>query len=249
MTQVFEKNSWESILYEGRWEKTFFKLSKLNKFFVGSKGTNVFSCQTKEDQERYLVNKFPHKAWSLSVLMLGNAVVFNSLLYKGSFPKRNIPGTAHNFYLSAFNRLFSQDIVRKNYFLQLLFFGKLQFVEGLPIECDPDVYKKIKTNLLRGIEIQYICGDVIDVSKKSPHPINFLSLSDTPSYFSPPKEQNFMRDIEGSMVQGGLVVNRYYLRTPEHLNTEGYRNVTDTYNEAISKESTQMYSYGIYQKI
>ena len=247
---LFEKHNWGPLLYAGKWEQTFRKLSWVNRLIVGNKGIGVFSCQTKDEQTNYLEVKFPRKAWSLAVFLLGNAVIFNTLLYKGNLPQKNISKSIsmHAFYLERFKYLFEQDIARRNYFLQLLFFGKLQFPEGLPIECDPDIFLKAKRGLQK-TKIVYICGDVIEEAKHTPAPIDFLSLSDVPSYFRPPREQTFLQEIKNVMSPRGIAVNRYYLRIPEHLDTNGYQDITLNFKEAISKEKIQMYSFGVYQKI
>ncbi len=244
---LFKKCDWRPLLYSGKWERTFRKLSTINRWIVGNKGLRIFSCQTKDEQGNYLKEKFPQKAWSFSVFILGNAAVFNALLYKGSFPQKNIPTSMHAFYLERFKHLFEQDIARKNYFLQLLFLGGLKFPDGLPIECDPDIFLKAKTGLQKA-KIIYICNDVIEEAKRTVMPIDFLSLSDIPSYLRPPREQEFLQEIRNNMSSGGIIVNRYYLRIPNNLNTEGYQNITNNFKDAISKEKIQMYSFGIYQK-
>lgn len=245
---LFQKNNWGSLLYVGRWEKTFKKLSKVNRLIVGDRGLGIFSCKTKAEQKNYLKMRFPQRAWAFSVFLLGNAVVFNTLLYKGSFPQKNIPQSMYAFYLERFKYLFEQDVVRKNYFLQLLFFGRLQFPEGLPIECDQGIYLKAKEGL-RKAKITHICNDVIKEVERSSTPIDFLSLSDVPSYLHPPREQEFLQEIKKNIATGGIIVNRYYLRIPTDLKTYGYQEITDNYKEAISKEKIQMYSFGVYKKV
>lgn len=245
---LFKEHSWGPLLYVGRWEQTVRKLSKINRWIVGNEGLGIFSCQTKAEQENYLKKKFPQRAWAFSVFLLGNAVVFNTLLYKGVFPQKNIPKPTHTFYLERFRYLFEQDLARKNYFLQLLFFGRLKFPEGLPIECDQEIFLKAK----RGLEktrITYICNDVIKEAKRSSKTIDFLSLSDVPSYLHPPQEQEFLQEIKNNISMKGIIVNRYYLRIPAGLKTYGYQEITDNYKEAISKEKIQMYSFGIYKKV
>ena len=245
---MFNKHDWQPILYSGKWEQTFKKLSKINRWIVGKRGLEIFSCQTKKEQENYLKTVFPHRTWSLSIFILGNAAVFNALLYKGNFPQRNIKKSLHSFYMERFGRLFVQDVARKNYFLQLLFFGSLQYPDGLPVECDPNVFLKAKEGLQKA-KVTYIRGDILKEAKNASSPIDFLSLSDVPSYLKPPREQAFLQEIKNVLSPGGIVVNRYYLRTPEDIDANGYRDVTDNFGEAIAREKTQMYSFGIYQKI
>lgn len=245
---LFKKHGWGPLLYVGRWERTFQKLSRINRLLVGNRGLGVFSCKTKVDQDSYLKTKFPHRAWSFAISVLGSAAVFNTLLYKGNFPKKNIPESTHAFYLKRFKNLFEQDIARRNYFLQLLFFGMLRFPEGLPIECDPAIFEKAKQGL-RKAKIAYICNDVLEEIKRSSMPIDFLSFSDIPSYLKPPHEQEFLQEIKDHISFRGIAVNRYYLRIPKNLKTNGYQDITVNFEEAISKEKVQVYSFGIYQKI
>ena len=243
----FKKYNWEPLLYAGKWERAFRKLSRINRWVVGNRGLEIFSCRTKKEQENYLGTKFPKKAWSFAIFILGNATVFNTLLYKGNFPQKNFPEPMHVFYLKKFKNLFEQDIVRKNYFLQLLFFGTLRYPEGLPIECDPDIFLKAK-NGLKKTKITYICNDVIKEAKHPSMPIDFLSFSDVPSYLQPPREQEFLQEIKNGISPGGIIINRYYLRIPENLNTDGYQDITDNFKWNISKEKIQMYSFGIYKR-
>jgi S-adenosylmethionine-diacylglycerol 3-amino-3-carboxypropyl transferase len=245
---LFKNNNWESLLYAGRWEQTFQRISRLNRMIVGARGLGVFNCKTKEEQENYLKTKFPKNRWSFSVFLLGNAAIFNALLYKGNFPKKNIPKSMHSFYLERFDFLFKQDLARKNYFLQLLLLGKLQFPEGLPRECDRELFLKAKKGI-ENSQVKYILGDVVEEAKSASLPIDFLSLSDAPSYFNPPREQKFLQNIKNSISAKGVVINRYYLRIPENLNTDGYKNITDDYKKTIAEEKIQMYYFGIYQKI
>ena len=248
MNLFFERNNWESLLYAGKWEQTFKKLSRVNRIITKEKGLGIFNCQTEEEQAKYFKLKFPRKAWSFVIFLLGNAVVFNNLLYKGTFPKKNISESLYSFYIKRFNYLFKQDLARKNYFLQLLFFGELRFPEGLPLECNKETFLKAKSGLQK-TQIKYILGDVITEASKSSVPIDFLSLSDIPSYLKAPREQDFLQEIKKNISTGGIIVNRYYLRYPENLNTDGYQNITDNFKDAISKEKIQMYSFGIHQKI
>lgn len=248
MELLFQKCNWGPLLYAGRWEKTFCKLSKINRWIVGSRGLGIFSCRTQEEQEEYMKTKFPHKAWSFVVFMLGNAFVFNTLLYKGEFPQKNISESIHLFYSKRFEKLFKQNIARKNYFLQLLFFGKLQFPEGLPIECDQGVFLKAKKELSK-TKITYIHNDIIEEVKRSSVVVDFLSLSNVPSYLHPPREQEFLQEIRNKIARGGIMVNRYYLRIPTNLKTGGYQEITHDYLKSIAEEKIQMYSFGIYKKV
>ncbi len=246
-TILFERHHWTPLLYIGRWERTFRKLSVINKVLIGGKGRHLFDAQTPKEQDEYLRTQFPHRAWLSSIFLLGNAAVFNALLYKGRFPKKNIPSSLYVFYKTTFQHLLTHTLARKNFFLQLVFLGKLQFREGLPLECDETIFKDAQQGI-RNATIQYVHGDIVTEVKKTATPIDFISLSDIPSYLEPPMEQEFLQEMRDYLSPEATVVNRYYLRVPEKLDVRGYTNVTSGFTDAIKKERVQMFSFGIYKK-
>jgi len=247
LKQTFEVNNWDSLLYIGRWERTFVKLSRINRLFTGKKGARLFEYKASSDYYNYLKNGFPHIAWKLTVLLLGNAAVFNTLLYKGNFPKKNIPGTLYSFYVNSFNRLFNQGPARNNFLLQLLFFGKLLFPEGNPIECNQKIFLLAKEGLKQS-SIAYIHGDIIEEAIKSSERIDFVSFSDVPSYFSGETEKTFLQKIHTKLSSDCLLVIRNYLHVPKDTETKVYDDVTNHYKSLIEKEKIQMYVISILKK-
>lgn len=247
LTQIFTENGWGSLLYLGKWEKTFNKLSKINRLITGRKALELFEQKEPKTYSNYLRNKFPHKAWTLAVFLFGNGTVFNALLYRGSFPKKNTPEMLYKFYLKSLNKLFNQNLARNNFLLQLLFFGRLQFSEGNPIECDKNVFSSAKQGV-KNAHISYIQGDFIEEIAKADRDIDFLSFSDIVSYFNGETEKTFLQKIHQSLSLNCLLVLRYYLRVPESIDLEGYEEVTESHRELISQEKTQMYLIKILKK-
>jgi S-adenosylmethionine-diacylglycerol 3-amino-3-carboxypropyl transferase len=244
---LLEAKEWESILYEGRWEKTIARLSRINERITGKKGARLFDARTRSEHFNYLKEKFPWNAWAVLLYLLGNAVVFNALLYKGHFPRKNIPGSMSKFYLRALNRLFAKGPARRNFFLQLLFFGKIRFSEGNPVECDPMIFSEVKKGLAQ-TEIHYRLGDAIGEAQKVPEAIDYFSFSDVPSYFSGRVERTFLQQIWPRLAPKSLVVWRNYLHVPEETDTSGYENVRGYYRRAIDHEKVQMYLVDVYRR-
>lgn len=247
LTQIFTENNWESLLYLGKWEKTFNKLSRINRLITGRKALELFEQKDPETYFSYLRNKFPHKAWALAVFLFGNATVFNTLLYKGRFPEKNIPEKLHKFYLKSLNKLFNQSLARNNFLLQLLFFGKILFPEGNPVECNKNIFILAKQGIKKA-HIFYIRGDLIEEVAKTDMHIDFLSFSDTVSYFNGDIEKNFLQKIHQNLSSNCILVLRHYLRVPEWTDSEGYEDITKSHRELISQEKTQMYLIKILKK-
>lgn len=245
---IFEENNWNSLLYIGRWERTFSKLSRINKLITGKKAEKLFDYTDPSGYYKYLSDHFPHKAWAFTIFLLGNAAVFNTLLYKGHFPKKNIPENLHQFYLNAFTKLFNQGPARNNFFLQLLFFGKLLFPQGNPIECDKKIFSLAK-QAIKKTKISYIHGNLIEEAAKADQLIDFFSFSDVPSYFDNNLEKNFLQIIHPKLSPNCILVIRNYLRIPEGTDTRGYEDITNKYTDIISQEKIQMYVIKILRKI
>lgn len=247
INDLFKENKWESLLYQGRWERTFVTLSKINKLITGKKASELFYQTNTKEYFIYLKNNFPHKALILVVFLLGNASVFNALLYKGRFPKKNIPESMPKFYLKAFNRLFNQGLARNNFFLQLLFFGKLIFPEGNPIECDKKIFLLAKTGANK-TQINYTQGDIVNEIPKITKPIDFISFSDVPSYFTGEVEKNYLQKIYPYLSPQSLMVIRYYLHIPEGTIMKGYKDISANYINLMNQEKIQMYLVKVLRK-
>ncbi len=248
LTKLFNSKKWDSILYDGKWERTFSKLSKINRKITGTKGAELFHALTLKEHQDYLEREFPKKAWSLVLFALGNAGVFNTLLYKGHFPKKNIDQSFYKFYEQSFKKLFKQGLARENFFLQLLFFGKIIFSEGVPIEANPEVFRAAKAALLK-TEVRYKLGDLLENSEKVDRAIDFFSFSDVPSYFKGETEKNFLQRILKKMAPGGLAVVRNYLHIPEQTDTTGFATVTGEYTSDIENEKVGVYLIDIYRRL
>lgn len=244
---AFDELEFAPLLYRGRWERTFQKLCKVTKFLCGDRGARLFDARTDDDYRHYLETEFPRRAFSGVLLVVGNAAVFNALLYKGDFPTKNIPGSHFSFYRAVFDRLFAQGPARENFFLQLCFFGEVRFAEGCPVECRADVFAKAKAALGK-TKVRYEQGDVLARVQQSDEPIDFLSLSDVPSYWSGPRERSFLQDARGSLADGAHVVVRSYLHIPRGLRRDGYVDVTSDYHEAIAREKMQVYSVEVVRR-
>lgn len=244
--KVFEERQWGCILYDGKWERTFAKLARINGVLTREAGRKLFEARTPEEHQAYLRDHFPRSRWLLTLLLLGNPIVFNILLYKGDFPRKNVPGTPFSFYRDAFDKLYGMGPARENFFLQIVFFGELRHAEGNPIECTPALYDQIR-NALPHCQISYRQGDVVDIARAERGPVDFVSLSDVPSYLRPPAEQTFLQQIRCSLAPRGRVVARYYMRVPERVDRTGYDDITSEFAGPIARERVGVYRIEVLQ--
>lgn len=239
-TNLFENHNWESILYLGKWEQTFNTFSKVVRAIMGKSVDKLFQQKTLEDQKRYLQSKFPLSRWKCCLFILGNKKVFNALLYKGNFVEKNIPESYFQFYLQTFNRVFNISPVRENYFTNLLFYGQIKFPEGNPIECNKKVFEEIKKSL-ETTKVKFLRSDLISATKNATSKIDFVSLSDVPSYFKGEIEKNYLQDMKDGLKKGAILVQRHYLHITKSAKRENYVDITSNFQKEINSEKIQAY--------
>ncbi len=248
--QLFESVSWNTILYEGKWEKTFRKFSVVTRAIMGTKLlTQSLSCLTTGEQETFEKEKFPRARWDLVFKILGNATVFNALLYKGHFVKKNVPESHFEYYKAAFGRIFGQTLLRGNFFAQLCFFGKIVTKEAIPVEGDRDVFEAMKKWLQSHRTTSYQ-GNILELipREEALTNIDFLSFSDVPSYFEGETEKNYLQMVRPKISIGGVVLIRNYLRLPENPDLTGYEDISSEVEPEFHDEKVQMYMIRAYRR-
>lgn len=247
LEKIFESLSWESPLYAGKYERMLQKFQGLIHRVLGEHINHLKKVDTQEEFKKYLNFKFPHLRWKILVSILGNSILFNAFLYKGNHPKKNIKASYRSYYFNIFRSLFEFIIPKDSFFLQMIFFGKIEFLQGAPFETNEKIFYKMKEGI-RDCKINYYQGDIFSSLKKIQTPISFLSFSDILSYFPESIEKDYMQTIKDKLSTKGITVNRYYLRIHQHLNLYGYTDRTQDYLELIKKEKTQFYNIQIYEK-
>jgi S-adenosylmethionine-diacylglycerol 3-amino-3-carboxypropyl transferase len=243
-SKLFDEIQFDTLLYLGKWEKTFQTLAKINRSILGKKFDQILKFNELSYQRNYYQRNFPLMKWKMVLFLLGNRAMFNALLYKGSFIEKNIPESHFEFYQRTFNHLFSNTIAGESFFLHLCFYGKIAFESGIPIEAKEETHARIQS--LNSVTFNYVKEDFVTHLAKGETKYDFLSLSDVPSYFNGDLERNFMQIIRPSLNPGAIIVNRYYLRVPE-CNLEGYEDITSNYKSLIDSEKVGVYNIKIYQ--
>lgn len=246
---LFEKLKWKSILYEGKWEKTFIILSKIVKSIMGKDYDKMFNFHSIDEQAKFYHNRFSQIKWKSIIFLLGNKSVFNALLYKGHFIKKNTTETHFQYYRNSFESLFVNQLARESFFANLCFFGKINHQDGNTIEANEENFMNCKLALNEsGSSVTLEKKDLFSVAEDyKDQPFDFLSLSDVPSYFEGEIEKDFLQKLRPSITLNGVVVLRYYLRVAD-ANEEGFEDITSEFSEEIKREKVQMYKVRVLRK-
>ena len=239
LNSLFEKLNWHSPLYYGKWERTFIFFSKIVTKFLGKKTIEkLFSFDDLSAQQLYIDKEFPSLRWMFILTILGNKSMFNALLYKGDFIKKNVSESYISYYSKAFSHLMRECLTKNSFFLQLCFLGEIKYAEGNLIEAKKECFEMMKKSL-ETCDVYYHQNDLISEIKNH-HEIDFISLSDVPSYFSGKLEKEFIQNLKPSLSPKALVVNRNYLRIPD-ADRSGFRDVANEFVAASRLEGVQMY--------
>ncbi len=101
-SELFRQIDWDGLLYQGRWEQTFIGIPKRLRKLVGTTYDEIFQFTDKDAQDRFFAKKLKDRLWCsipAAVLMLmGNATFFNTVLYRGSFVRKNIPSSYFDLF-------------------------------------------------------------------------------------------------------------------------------------------------------
>lgn len=247
LAEFFSKSEWQAIIYLGEFERMLMTVSKLIRFVVGDKLDILFEFDNLEDQRNFVKSTaFPRKRWTLALALFGNATALNALLYRGDFPKKNRMGSTFSIYRNMFETLFGQILCRDSYFFQMLVLGRLVNARSAMMEADENLYQTIKENLAY-TQIHYIQTDIVSAINKIEEPVDFVSISDVPSFMSDGPANTFLVDIAANLAPNATVVSRGHLRVVRP-DSKGFNDISAQAGEVFSSERTGLWQIQCYEK-
>lgn len=231
----------------GKWENHFQKLGAIFRKGLRMNVRPIFEAHSLDEQLDLYKKHWNTFLFRNFLKLVANEYVFNKFLYKGHFSGSQEDKTEKRapwlFLDEEFRRLFTTTLVRKNYFLQVLFLGRIYYEEGLPIEATREVFEQTKASNTR---VEYIQGNLVDVLRS--RPFNFVSLSDTISYLPQDDASNILQTLHKDTPSGSCIVVRSFLRAPQKVNTEGWYLDEKATREAFEADGTGVYQFHIFRK-
>lgn len=241
--QLFSAIDWQGPVYHGRFERMLLTLHHMTRLLTGRAGRGIFHTADLDAQRAYYHTHFPRRRWKVVLALLGNSAVLNSLLYAGDFPRNNLGISSFVRYKDIFHILFEQMPVRESFFLQQIFLGKVVHEEGLPAECDPQVYAAAR-QAAQECDIQLRCCDAIDcVAALSG--VDFVSISDVPSFLPDNRAHAFLQEMRPALAPNAMVVARGHMRVA-HPALEGFEDISHEHADVIARERTGLWKVNIY---
>ena len=244
----FEATGYESLLYAGRFEKFLLLHSKILSRMLPRVAKKLLHLESMKDQKAYFDDRFPWQRFCLYLFLFGNEFFYNLVLYKGHFPKKNFSKSFYHYYLDIYKKLFDTFLYSDNFYLQLLFQGKLINRRSWPLEAKRDIFLAAKKNLVN-TKITYIKDNIVSFVSAQKKNIDFLSLSNVPSYFKGEMETLFYQKMAPGMRKDSLIVSRYYSHIPFRPVTMGFENVSHHFIDILNKDALPMYFIDIHKRL
>lgn len=246
LKRLFEAEGFGPIVYMGRFERMLGQLAAVSALYAGRGARHILEMTTLDEQLSYYHQAFPKRRWKQIVFLMGNSAVLNALLYRGEFPRKNLPESAYAIYTRIFERLFTRMLARSSFFLQMVLVGRLRFPEGWPAECDPGVYAAAK-EAVRRTRVELVHGDVFGALAAGDAPADLVALSDVPSFLPPGQDQGFLQAVHRGVRQGGRVITRGHLRVPKPV-VDGYDDISEAHATLLASERTQLWQIHVYAR-
>ncbi len=243
------KSHWQGrgFIALGRWEGHFQKIGKIFRHVLQGDVNVIFEAQSLAEQNKLYDEHWPKLRWNSFIRVAASEYVFNKFLYKGHFAggsdRRTESRAPWEFLTEEFERLFRTQLVRKNYFMQVLFLGKIKYEEGLPLEANREIFERVKVS---NTKINYHCGNLWDFVGSQPY--DFVSLSDTISYLSNDNANQILQRMHVDSPKGSSVVIRSFLRAPQAVDMTGWKQESKLQDLAYRRDGTGVYQFHIFSK-
>lgn len=231
----------------GRWEGHFQKMGRIFRDVVRIDTRPIFEAHSLDEQAKLFKRHFKPLVFRAFVRIAASEFVFNRFLYKGHFSGRAETKTEarspSTFIEEEFTRLFTKTLIRKNYFLQVLFLGGIYFEEGLPLEAREDILLAVKNSSTR---VNFKRADLCSVLKENQY--DFLSLSDTISYLDETEARSLLQNLPSGTKTGTRAVIRSFLRRPQMPDLTGWLKLEQEEKWAHDLDMTGVYEFDIVEK-
>lgn len=251
-TQAFwlkQKDAWtpRGFIYQGRWERHFLKLSAIFQKILPIEAEKIFEAQSLEEQKKLYKEYFKPLLFKSFLRIVASEFVFNKFLYKGHFSgvegKRSDSRPPWKMIFEEFTRIFETQLVRKNYFFQMLFLGKVKYEEGLPVSERLETFLQVKASKT---QVTYHAMNLTDGLNLSDW--DFISLSDTISYLTQDEMKTMYETLNSHSKSGCIAVIRSFLRGSQTQALPGWQRMKSAEKEAHALDGTGVYQFQILKK-
>lgn len=244
------ENSWtkDGFIWLGKWEKFHRNISTFSRKFLNYSFDQFFEPSTLAEQINIYEKNWPKKKFKFLLNIVTNKNFINPLLYKGFFSgskeNRTTPVSTANHIESRYRNLFYSHLANENFFLQMLFLGKIKYLKALPLEAHENIFNLAKKS---STHINYYHGSYSEFLFKKPY--NFIHMSDVLSYLDDTEASSILEKLHPQTTKNSKIVARTFMKAPSKWISENWIREASLEKVASSTDKTGVYDFLISRKI
>jgi S-adenosylmethionine-diacylglycerol 3-amino-3-carboxypropyl transferase len=235
-------------IYLGRWERHFLKINRILRSILGTRIDQIFAAPDLATQVQAYERHWRRGAFRAFLKVFASDFVFNTFLYRGQFAGSQSDRTESRptwqFLDEEFDRTFRTRLVRRSFFLQLLFLGKVAYEDGLPPEADAEVLSAVRSSATL---VSYTSENLLESITRVPY--DFYSLSDTLSYLPSADARAMLSRVHPEAPTGARLIFRSFLRAPAVEGHASWRRMEADERWAARTDRSVVYRFHFFEKI
>lgn len=244
-SQEFWKD--DGFIWLGRWEGFFKRLSDKTRKIFGYEFDRFFEADDLETQREIYHKYWPAKRFRFFLNIVSSKDFMNMFLYNGFFAgakgKKTKPVSTAQHIDERYREIFLNHLAKENFFMQMLFLGRIKYVKALPTEADPVIYELSKNS---ETEINYFAGSFDQYLYNKPY--DFVHMSDVLSYVSDEDGSALLSRLHPQTREGSRVVARTFLKSPSSWEAPGWTREFALEKEAHKRDTASVYDFLISTK-
>lgn len=229
-------------IYWGVWEQSMIKNAQALKNILGA----GFIKDLLDGMTLNQILNSPIKSmrYKLALRMVGQAKFLAKTLSSKQLPQ--LPGEQdeHKYYDKMIHRAFHSKEFRDNFFLHLLFTGKINSISAAPDEANPEVFRLAKRSLTT-TNIQFCQTDIRTANPLSS--FDFVFFSDVFSYLTDKEASDVLTVFAKQMTPQGLIVMRFYRSRPNFVLDDDLDHDSHS-QDLVSFEMTGAYEFCVLKR-
>ena len=229
-------------IYLGTWESRFQTMHKILQGVLRMNLRAIFEAQSLDEQIALYEKHWRPQLFRNFLRFAASEFVLNRFVYKTPH-KSSPPRAPWQIFDEEFRRLFTTTLVRRSFFLQLLFLGEILYEEGLPFEALQSTLEGAR----RSRTVVHYRNEPIAELVRS-EAAGFYSLGDITQSLTAEECVGLLLSIPKSIPAKSLVVCRSFLHVPEAFESKGWLHESAKEDKATLEDCTGVYRFHIYSK-
>ena len=229
-------------IYWGIWEQSMIKNAQALKTILGADFIEELTLGKQFDQ--ILKSPLKKMRYKFALQMVGHARFLAKNFSSKQLPQLSQNRDEQEYYNGIIRSALKAREFKKNFFLQLLFTGKINSVDALPDEADPEVFRLAKRSLST-TSIQFRQSDLRTAAPTES--FDFVFFSDVFSYLTNEESTDVLARFTQQLSRDGIIMMRFYRNRPHFVLDDdlGYAN---QFQDLIPFEMTGAYEFCVLKR-